>query len=174
MRITRDTGSSPGLEREIAAAAEKLAQCQDTIFLLGKQLNAMRPSTDLPGSPKGSRHRMSEDFLENEPSPSSSNPQAMRGSRDFDQPDTENIASSMLRAGGESPLHGFNSPMSPSDTESALRSPIRSKQTRHGTTRSSSSSTSTPEKHGRGFSRFFSKGKSDSTHKRQMSSDTSN
>ncbi|XP_058098803.1 filament-like plant protein 4 [Magnolia sinica] len=167
-----DVDTKTKQEREIASAAEKLAQCQETIFLLGRQLNAMRPPAEMMGSPQGSRHQMNEDLLENEPSPSRPNPRGMRGSRDFDQPEMESVALNMQRTGGESPLHGYNMPMSPSDTESTpiARSPIRSK---HGPIRSSSS-VPTPEKQGRSFSRFFSRGKSvDSAHRRQPSSDRS-
>ncbi|CBI19835.3 unnamed protein product, partial [Vitis vinifera] len=121
-------------ERELASAADKLAECQETIFLLGKQLNAMRPQTDLLGSPQSERSQRVEVFHEDEPTTS-----------------------------GESPLELYNTPRSPSETESnlLLRSPVGSKHPKHRPTKSNSSSSApTPEKQSRGFSRFFSsKGK---------------
>lgn len=145
-------------ERELASAADKLAECQETIFLLGKQLNAMRPQTDLLGSPQSERSQRVEVFHEDEPTTSGMNLQ------DIDQVDTESTASiNVHRIGGESPLELYNTPRSPSETESnlLLRSPIGSKHPKHRPTKSNSSSSApTPEKQSRGFSRFFSsKGK---------------
>ncbi|XVF35981.1 hypothetical protein REPUB_Repub19eG0018800 [Reevesia pubescens] len=146
-------------EKEIAAAAEKLAECQETIFLLGKQLQAFRPQTDTMGSPYNERSQMGEGFRENEPTTSGVNFQ------DSDQAEIDTAASGKAsRTGAESPMESFNTPYSPSDTESnLLRSPINSNNSKHRSTMSSSSSSSstpTPEKQSRGFSRFFSsKGK---------------
>ncbi|TYI42916.1 hypothetical protein ES332_A01G132100v1 [Gossypium tomentosum] len=143
-------------ERELAAAAEKLAECQETIFLLGKQLKAFRPQTDKIGSPYNERSQKGEGFHEDEPTTSSMNLQ------DLDQADIDTAASgNRSRTGVESPTESFNTPCSPPHTEGdVLRSPVSSK---HRSTMSSSSSTTpatTPEKHSRGFSRFFSsKGK---------------
>ncbi|KAL1343923.1 filament-like plant protein 4 isoform X1 [Arachis hypogaea] len=113
-------------EKDLATAAEKLAECQETIFLLEKQLNALH--------------------LEN-PKPESGSSKLVE------------------RVGSGSPLHFSNSLSSP-DNESSLlaRSPVRHHKARHRPTKSASSpaasSTPTPEKHARGFSRFFSsKGK---------------
>lgn len=152
-------------EREIAAAAEKLAQCQETIFLLGRQLKSLRPSTDLMGSPYNERHQTNEYSFENAPSPNRLNSPGMYSLQDLDQKDVENPASVMHRMGGESPLDGFLAPLSPSDTEGSMitRSPIRPKPPKHRSAMSSSSSSSsapTPEKNTRSFSRFFSRGKS--------------
>ncbi|KAG4214282.1 hypothetical protein ERO13_A01G111900v2 [Gossypium hirsutum] len=143
-------------QRELAAAAEKLAECQETIFLLGKQLKAFRPQTDKIGSPYNERSQKGEGFHEDEPTTSSMNLQ------DLDQADIDTAASgNRSRTGVESPTESFNTPCSPPHTEGdVLRSPVSSK---HRSTMSSSSSTTpatTPEKHSRGFSRFFSsKGK---------------
>ncbi|KAG5612206.1 hypothetical protein H5410_023487 [Solanum commersonii] len=38
------------LEKDLTAAAEKLAECQEIIFLLGKQLYSLRPQTKFMGS----------------------------------------------------------------------------------------------------------------------------
>ncbi|KAA8537534.1 hypothetical protein F0562_027142 [Nyssa sinensis] len=146
-------------EREITAAAEKLAECQETIFLLGKQLKALRPQTELMGSPYSERSQKGQGYTEEEPTTSGMNLQ------DFDKAEMDSATSTNLqRAGSESPMDLYNSFFSPSDTESnnLQRSPISSKHAKHRPTKSSfsSSSAATPEKQSRGFSRFFSsKGK---------------
>ncbi|KAK1555014.1 hypothetical protein Q3G72_020530 [Acer saccharum] len=143
-------------ERELTAAAEKLAECQETIFLLGKQLKSFRPQAEHIGSPISDRSQKGEVFLEDEPTTSNMNLQ------DFNHAEMD-TAATVLHVGSESasPLNTINSPGSPSDCEPNLkRSPINSKHPKHRPTKSTSSSTSTPEKHSRGFSRFFSaKGK---------------
>lgn len=125
-------------ERELAAAAEKLAECQETILLLGRQLKSLHPQTDLirtsicEGSQKG----------EDEPTTNT---------------ETDGVDSSNPDL--------LSSLWSPSDADAdILRSPpVNSKQSKHRPSlsgSSSSSSTTTPEKQSRGFSRFFSsKGK---------------
>ncbi|KAG1362717.1 filament-like plant protein 4 [Cocos nucifera] len=141
-------------QEEIAAAAEKLAECQETILLLGRQLQAMRPPAESLSSYPNNRCPMGDYFFENEPGPIGFNP---------GHSEMENASVYMTqRTGSESPLDGYNSHMSPSDTEASSfpRSPVSSKRQKHRSSRSSSS-ISLPEKHGRGFSRFFSKGKID-------------
>ncbi|XP_042032630.1 filament-like plant protein 4 isoform X1 [Salvia splendens] len=142
-------------EKELAAAAEKLAKCQETIFLLGKQMKALRPQTEMHSS-TNSRIQRVEDSIEEEPTISGMN------LLDLDPPEIDTAASFHLhRAGSESPMDLFNASFSPSDFEAndLLRSPVGSKQPSHRPTKSGSSSASntpTPEKHARGFSRFFS------------------
>ncbi|XP_073140422.1 filament-like plant protein 4 [Henckelia pumila] len=137
-------------EKELAAAAEKLAECQETIFLLDKQLKAMRPRTDSLSSPNYSGRIQKGEFTIEDPIVSGLN----LPDRDSSEMDT---ASSfhMLEAGSES-FDAFDYPMSPS------RSPV-SNHYKHRPTSSGSSSgssTSTPDKQTRGLSRFFSsKGK---------------
>ena len=140
----------------MAAAAEKLAECQETIFLLGKQMQALRPQTDVR-SPNNTRSQKVEASVEEEPTISGMNLQ------DSDAPDVVDTAASphLHRAGSESPMDTFNASFSPSDSEAnnLLRSPVSSKPPSHRPTKSGSSSASntpTPEKHARGFSRFFS------------------
>ncbi|KAL8466767.1 hypothetical protein ACS0TY_035716 [Phlomoides rotata] len=138
---------------EIAAAAEKLAECQETIFLLGKQLKALRPQTDSPTSlNKGTNQKIEEEATMNLQDHSSE----MYTATSFH----------LQRAGSESPSYLFNSQYSPSDSEAnnnPLSSPVRSNYRIHRaakSTSSSASSTPTPEKQARGISRFFSsKGK---------------
>ncbi|XP_044481292.1 filament-like plant protein 4 isoform X1 [Mangifera indica] len=143
-------------EEELRAAAEKLAECQETIYLLGKQLNSLRPQPELMGSLYSQR---SQRFPEDEPTSSSMRLQAL------DQAETDSaVSANMQRVSAESPLHAYSSPCSPSETEPNInREPINTKHLKHRpamSTSSSSSSTATPEKQSRGFSRFFSsKGK---------------
>ncbi|KAK7280733.1 hypothetical protein RJT34_25800 [Clitoria ternatea] len=139
-------------ERDLTAAAEKLAECQETIYLLGKQLKALTPQTE----PMGSPYSKVEGFTEHEPSTNSPNLQ--------DQTEEIDSATSgfVQRLGGESPLHFSSSLYSP-DNESNFQTISAVQHPNHRPTKSTSSSASstpTPEKHGRGFSRFFSsKGK---------------
>ncbi|KAL7117457.1 hypothetical protein ACP275_03G072700 [Erythranthe tilingii] len=159
---TADIDDKPSQEKDLAAAAEKLAECQETIFLLGKQLNSLRPHTDTASSPNSTRSQKIEASAEQEPTISGTN------LRDIDPSEMDTVTSFHLdRAGSESPLDLFTAPFSPSDSDpnNLLRSPVGSKYPNHhrpskSGSSSSSSSTPTPEKHGRGFSRFFSsKGK---------------
>ncbi|OAY50606.1 filament-like plant protein 4 isoform X2 [Manihot esculenta] len=146
-------------EREIASAAEKLAECQETIFQLGKQLKAFRSQTEPIGSPHYERSQRGEGFAEEEPTTSGMNLQ------DFDQAEMDStVSANTHRTGAESPMDLYSQACSPSDTEGSFsRSPINSKHSKHRSTMSTSSSSTvvqTLEKHPRGFSRFFSsKGK---------------
>ncbi|PSR99604.1 Filament-like plant protein [Actinidia chinensis var. chinensis] len=141
-------------EKELAAAAEKLAECQENIFLLGKQLKSMRPQSEFMTLPYNERSQKGEALTEEEPTTSSPN------LRDFDQSEMDFASTNLHMVGGESPVDLYNPPFSPSDTESnsLLRSPISLKHPKHRSTKSGSSSFSapTPEKHSRGISRFFS------------------
>ncbi|KAL6493045.1 hypothetical protein OROGR_032804 [Orobanche gracilis] len=145
-------------EKELAAASEKLAECQETIFLLGKQLNALRPQADILSSPNNARTQNIEPSFHDEPTLS-----GMINLQDMDLSETDTYH--LCRAGSESPMDLFNATFRPSDSEAnnLLRSPISSKYPIHRPTKSGSSSISptlAPEKHARGFSRFFSsKGK---------------
>ncbi|GAV67841.1 DUF869 domain-containing protein [Cephalotus follicularis] len=145
-------------ERELAAAAEKLAECQETIFLLGRQLKSFHPQTEIMGSPYSERSPRGQVLPEYEPTASGMNFQ------DFDQAVMDiAVYGNVNRVGPESPINIYDSTYSPCDTEAnTMRSPISSKQEKTKPTKSSSSCSSpalTPEKQ-RGISRFFSsKGK---------------
>ncbi|CAL9087085.1 unnamed protein product [Musa textilis] len=151
-------------EKEIAAAAEKLAECQETMLLLGRQLQAFRPSAEQSDTFPNSRHLMNFSYLEDVLDTSGFSTQNMHKAR-HSVSETESAAAFITpRAGGESPLDGYNSQISPSDTEASSfpKSPINSKHQKHRSSRSSSSASfpnALTEKHGRGFSRFFSKGR---------------
>ncbi|KAL1811602.1 hypothetical protein ACET3Z_021667 [Daucus carota] len=145
-------------ELELSAAAEKLAECQETIFVLGKQLNLMRPNPELPGSfSRDKSQKNVECFTEDERTTNSMN------SHSVDMNEINTVTSADVhQSGGESPVNIYDTPFSPSDSEASNlpRSPISSKHSHHRSAKSgsstSSSSTPTPEKNSRGFSRFFS------------------
>ncbi|KAM1894289.1 hypothetical protein ACFX13_043213 [Malus domestica] len=159
-RLEAETEFKTKQDRELADAAEKLAECQETIFLLGKQLKALHPQTEVVGSPYSGRSQKGEGFTEDEPTTSAMN------LKDSEKGETEGASSVNVNrvVGSESPINLHNSPC-PSDTEAGtlLKSPVSSKSPKHKSSKSTPSSTSstpTPEKHQRGISRFFSsKGK---------------
>ncbi|RWR79189.1 filament-like plant protein 4 [Cinnamomum micranthum f. kanehirae] len=150
-------------ERDIAAAAEKLVECQETIFLLGRQLKALRSSpADRSSTTCSRRHQLNEDHLGKTPSVLST--QSMGSFKELDEVEMDDAAAaSRRRTGGECPLIAYNIPVSPSDTEasSISSSPCHSKRQKQRSMKSTSpsSSISTPEKHRHGFSRFFMRGK---------------
>ncbi|TVU47745.1 hypothetical protein EJB05_07354 [Eragrostis curvula] len=153
-RILMDEDSdTKAKEKDIAAAAEKLAECQETILILGRQLQAMRPPAESLGS-SPNRQRM-EDFLQDAVGTTAQEyPQKSSG-----QPDTDD---EMHGTGNKSPVNGYNTHMNHSDVDgSPFLSPNGSKRPKHRSRSSSSSSFANqmPEKQSRGFSRFFTKGK---------------
>ncbi|KAF7817634.1 Filament-like plant protein 4 [Senna tora] len=144
-------------ERDLAAAAEKLAECQETIYLLGKQLKTLRPQTEQNGSAYSERSPKVEGVIEEQPT--TSNPSL----QELCQEEMDSATSAFVRRlDPESPLH-FSNSLCPSDNEANLPAISPAKNPRHRPTKSASSSVSsasTPDKHARGFSRFFSsKGK---------------
>ncbi|XP_020093778.1 filament-like plant protein 4 [Ananas comosus] len=169
MSVDGDIDIKSKQETEIAAAAEKLAECQETILLLGRQLQALRPPAEPTSSSpnNNNRYQMDDDNFEDEPGPSSIFRLATHSQQPSDQYEFENAASpNITQRGAESPRNGCSVQKSPSDTESSpfSNSPISSKRQKHRSSRSPSAaavSNPLPEKHGRGFSRFFSKGKSE-------------
>lgn len=136
-------------EKELSAAAEKLAECQETIFLLGKQLKALHPHPNSLNFPSKNRSDASieEEAAMNDLIFSDHHSYGMDGTGAF----------YLNRAGSESLSDIFDAQFTPSDSEANNPHP------KHRSTKSSSSSASstpTPEKQTRGFSRFFSsKGK---------------
>ncbi|CAA7391316.1 unnamed protein product [Spirodela intermedia] len=148
-------------EREIAAATEKLAECQETISLLGRQLRSLHAPKEPPGSSPNGRLQRNEDFFEDEVNASNGNGRSGQHPQFSDRVDLDGMASFLQRAGGESPVGGFNPLFSPPRSEaggSFPMSPVSAKKSNHRSS-SSFSNNPGPERHGRGFSRFFSKGK---------------
>ncbi|KAG0496883.1 hypothetical protein HPP92_001574 [Vanilla planifolia] len=140
-------------EIDIASAAGKLAECQETILLLGKQLQAMRNTAEPMDSSPKSRPRQGDALLEETDAGGLTN-RPIYGQR---VPHKEEPTE---QTNEDSPLNEYNSQTSPYDSESSPfpKSPISSKHQKQKPYRSSSPST---EKYGRGFSRFFSKGKAE-------------
>ncbi|VVA92669.1 unnamed protein product [Arabis nemorensis] len=119
-------------EKELAAAAEKLAECQETMFVLGKQLKSLQPQPEQMRLPQ----RQSTSCCEEELSTTTTSV-------------PKNIAVDE-RDSAVNEVPGF---MGSPETSDLLRSPspVGSRLSRSG-----SSGNPTPEKHSRGISRFFS------------------
>jgi hypothetical protein len=153
MHVDEIEDTKTSQEVEIAAAAEKLAECQETMLILGRQLQAMRPPAESIGS-SPTRQRM-EDFLQDVAvTTEGEHTQKPSGQLDAYQ--------EMLESGNVSPLNGYKTHMTPSDVEgSPFVSTNSSKRPKHRSRSSSSSSIANqlPDKQNRGFSRFFTKGK---------------
>ncbi|ONL95919.1 Filament-like plant protein 4 [Zea mays] len=152
--VDEDPDNKSKQEREIAAAAEKLAECQETILILGRQLQAMRPPAESLGS-SPNRQRM-EEFLKD----AAGTTAGEYFQKPSGQPDTDQ---DMLGTGNVSPISGYKTHMIPSDADvSPFPSPNTSKRPKHRSRSSSSSSFTNhqlPDKQNRGFSRFFAKSK---------------
>ncbi|XP_074561925.1 filament-like plant protein 4 [Curcuma longa] len=136
-------------EKDIAAAAGKLVECQETILLLGRQLQALRSPTEKLEPSPNTVHQMNDQDV---PIPVALNQTTQS------VPETESTPITV----NELLLDGPCSPLNQSDAEAShiLKSPMNSKLQKHRSP-GSSSPNALPEKHGRGFSRFFSKGKGD-------------
>ncbi|KAI4320948.1 hypothetical protein MLD38_034380 [Melastoma candidum] len=125
-----DTNLKSKQEHDLVAAAEKLAECQETIFQLGKQLKALHPQADLPPA-------------------NAMNLQAILEQADDFVPTTTNTRA----AGDQSPLPSYLVSTSPLESDpNFMRSPVSSK---HRAALSGSSASSS-DRQSRGFSRFFS------------------
>ncbi|KAJ1297973.1 hypothetical protein BS78_01G419000 [Paspalum vaginatum] len=154
MFVDEDPDTKSKQEKEIAAAAERLAECQETILILGRQLQAMRPPAESLGS-SPNRQRM-EDFLQDVVGTTAGEySEKPSGQHQSDQ--------EMLGTGNMSPVNGYKTHVAPSDVDgSPFLSPNSSKRPKHRSRSSSSSSFANhqlQEKQSRGFSRFFVKAK---------------
>ncbi|KAG8096801.1 hypothetical protein GUJ93_ZPchr0013g35764 [Zizania palustris] len=150
MYMDEDADTKSKQEKEIAAAAEKLAECQETMLILGRQLQAMRPPAESMGSSPNLRM---EDFLHD----AVGTIEGEYSQKPVGQLDTDQ---EMLGSGNESPLNGYKTHTTPSDVDgSPFLSPNGSKGPKHWSKSSSSISNQLPEKQNRGFSRFFAKEK---------------
>ncbi|KAI4366324.1 hypothetical protein MLD38_022211 [Melastoma candidum] len=139
---------------------ERLAECQETIFLLGKQLQSLRHQAELSAL-QDTNHdpkNLSDADDDDKSRISYSNAQ------DNDQAETDSISPRnlhMMSYGSGTAF--YNSPSILSDSEDNLRSsPAESRPSKHrpSLSGSSSSSSPTPEGQSRGLIRFFAKGKS--------------
>ncbi|OMO84651.1 hypothetical protein COLO4_21926 [Corchorus olitorius] len=151
-------------EREIVSAAEKLAACQETIYLLGKQLQALRPQTENQQSQYSNKHKLlRESPVKGRLNLTGSKAQDIHCLEDFDHIETDSVASADIQSVSEDSLRYSHSTSSPSDVEPnlPLKSSVNSSHLNHRRTMSmSSASPLEQEKHSHTFSRFFtSKGK---------------
>ncbi|XWS33847.1 hypothetical protein CRYUN_Cryun22dG0118200 [Craigia yunnanensis] len=145
-------------EREIVYAAEKLAACQETIYLLGRQLQALHPQTENHQS-RYSDKRLDESSEEGRLNHSGSKAQDIHCSDYFDQIETNSVASADVQSVIEDSLPNSHSTSSPSDIEPnlSLRSSVSSSHLNHRRIKSTlSASTLEQEKHSRSFGRLFS------------------
>jgi len=126
-------------ERELSAAAEKLAECQETIFVLGKQLKSFRPQPEQMRSPQTRNESYSE-----EEELGTTTTSVPKNYAVVDEGDSVNEVPRFME-----------SPKCPSDSET---SDTTTSPSRVGSrlSRSGSSTNATPEKASRGISRFFS------------------
>ena len=125
----------------------------------------MQPPT---GAASYSANRLQNDYpFQGEPSPSGYSLQSMLNTAQPDQTLMDNDdASSVIHitGDGDSPLDGYTSHVSASDFEALPPRPGTSSKRQKNRSRSTSSSSLSSmlnEKQGRGFSRFFSRGRSD-------------
>ncbi|TXG59776.1 hypothetical protein EZV62_014349 [Acer yangbiense] len=83
-------------EREIADAAEKLAECQETIYLLGKHLQALHPKREIGGSQYLKRLQCGESLVEDKPSDGCSKPdlRQVQATMAIDLPSQRHLSSS--------------------------------------------------------------------------------
>ncbi|KAI0500136.1 hypothetical protein KFK09_018345 [Dendrobium nobile] len=152
-------------EREIAAAAEKLAECQENIIHLGRQLHAMRNPAEQMDSSTSNSLQLIDFVLKDERNAGCLKPPVLFSPLHPDHTIPENLITSVTEySSRESPLNGYNSHMNLSDTEQTpfSKSPITPRHQKQKVYRSSSSSSPSnalPEKHGRGFRKLFSRGK---------------
>lgn len=108
-------------ERDIENAAAKLAECQETIFLLGKQLKALHhPQTENESQHK-EKLQTNETSAEIKLAQSFQSPQLKSYSHDLEKVEMERAYSLDMRVFDESPLHSYDSSSSPSSGELSQR-----------------------------------------------------
>nr|KJB40143.1 hypothetical protein B456_007G048300 [Gossypium raimondii] len=145
-------------ERELKDAAQKLAACQETIYLLGRQLQSLHPQTEnhqTHHSDKLSGENSAEGRLNH----SGSKAQDIHHIDDFDRIETDSVASADVQSVSEDSLHYSHSTPSPFDNEPNLSSSSLTSLSHlsHRRTKSTfSASTLEREKHLHSFGRLFS------------------
>ncbi|XVF18008.1 hypothetical protein REPUB_Repub10bG0174600 [Reevesia pubescens] len=144
-------------EREIVDAA-----CQETIYLLGRQLQGLRPQTENHQT-RYSDKLLRESSVEGKLNHSGSKAQDIHRSDDFDRIERGSVDSADVQSVSEDCLRYGHSTSSPSNIEPNVssRSSGSSSHLSHRRTKSTFSASSLEqEKHSRSFGRFFSfKGK---------------
>lgn len=151
-------------ERELKDAAQKLAACQETIYLLGRQLQSLHPQTENHQT-HHSDNLSGENSTEGRLNHSGSKAQDIHHIDDFDRIETDSVASADVQSVSEDSLHYSHSTPSPLDNEPNLSSSSLMSlfHLSHRHTQSTlSASTLEQEKHLRSFARLFSlKGKNE-------------
>ncbi|KAL1141689.1 hypothetical protein V6Z11_A11G046500 [Gossypium hirsutum] len=143
-------------ERELKDAAQKLAACQETIYLLGRQLQSLHPQTENHQTHHSDK-LLGENSAEGRLNHSGSKAQDIHHIDDFDRIDS--VASADVQSVSEDSLHYSHSTQSPFDNEPNLSSSSLTSLSHlsHRRTKSTfSASTLEREKHLRSFGRLFS------------------
>ncbi|KAF3771756.1 Filament-like plant protein 6 [Nymphaea thermarum] len=104
-------------EREIAAAAEKLAECQETIFLLGKHLKDLQSPPVTVGNPIIGRRADNGAFVEDEIDVLELH--GMHDSPECEPAETGLAASIMPKTGRKSDMDAYHVSLISSDTEAS-------------------------------------------------------
>ena len=136
----------------MAAAAEKLAECQETVDILGRQLKSLQPQSKFIESQDSKSFKLIEGLVGDKPCHNGSEKQASLSCREFYQADMFHASPGAAQDINEKLLHISSSPS---------RSPL-SPSHQHNKPKKSSSSSAifAAEKHIRGFSNLFaSRGK---------------
>ncbi|KAE8727125.1 hypothetical protein F3Y22_tig00005929pilonHSYRG00224 [Hibiscus syriacus] len=143
-------------ERDIKDAAQKLATCQETIYLLGRQLQSLHIRSD---------ELLGESSVEGRLNHGGSKAQDIRCTDDLVHIETDSVASADVQSMSGDSLHYSHSTSSPLDNDTCLspQSLGNSSQLNHTSINSRfSASTLEQEKHSLSFGRLFSlKGKSE-------------
>ncbi|KAE8697308.1 Ribosomal protein L2 family [Hibiscus syriacus] len=143
-------------ERDIKDAAQKLAACQETIYLLGRQLQSLHTQSD---------ELLGESSVEGRINRSCSKAQDICCTDDLEHIETDIIASADVQSVSDDSLHYGHSTSSPLDNDTNLspRSLVGLSHLNHTRTKSTfSASTLEQEKHSLSFGRLFSlKGKNE-------------
>lgn len=158
-----DNGINTGKDTELAAAEKKLAECQETLYILGRQLQALCPQIDQTMSHHSKRLQINEMLVNPSHGWSNSKGYGSCNSNDIDQAEACSISSDIQGVTDEISSNNLGSTSCLADTEGSLslNSSIGSSQPSHMLIESNScSSAPAVGKHARGLSHFFSsKGK---------------
>ncbi|XP_061345660.1 filament-like plant protein 5 [Gastrolobium bilobum] len=152
-----DNGINTGKDKELAAAEKKLAECQETLHVLGRQLQAMCPKIGVNMSHHSKRLQMNEMLVK--PTYGWSNSFGSCNSNEIDQAEACSVSSDIQGVNDEFSSQNCGSTSCLSDTEGnfSLNSSIGSSQPGYMLTETNScSSASATGKHVHVLSHFFS------------------
>ncbi|KAL1316526.1 hypothetical protein HN51_068710 [Arachis hypogaea] len=158
-----DNGMTTGKDMELAAAEKKLAECQETLYTLGRHLQALCPHIEIPISHLGKRLQTNDMLVK--PSHGWSNSNVSSNSNEIEQAEASrcSVPSEIQEVNVEFSSPNCRSTPCLSDTEGcfSVNSSIGSSKPGYMLTESNSScSASATGKHAHGFRHFSSlKGK---------------